>query len=421
MVGLNWKITLFGCFCIAGFKGHTQQISNFFSDTIPTLNSSTSGSFDYGSNISNNQFINKFIFGGTISSDDKDNLYTNLHDRNVVGGDFNLNLQVEIPVDSFLHRKNFSWIVGIEHTEHFDAKISSDLVKIIFDGNKQFAGKNAQIGSTNFNYLNYQQLNIGFINYKESNGKSAKEGAVFSIIKGQEHQAITIPRGSLFTENLGNELLLDLNYIYNSSDSTNKGLKAFNGIGISTNFFTEFNLNHQNKVSIDIDDLGFIQWSDNSIQIEADTVFKFKGVQIDNIFDINDSVISSLSKDSILEYVSTKKDLGGYSVVLPTSLNINFQHSFNTKFKAVIGLQYRVLANYFPLFYTNIQYNLTPKFIVQGNLIYGGYGKFNGGFTFAKQIKNRFQIIAGTNNMGSYLLPSSTYSNNGFLGLKAYF
>lgn len=401
--------------------GFSQQFNTLFNDTLPRLNFSTQGTFDFGSSVASNQLMNKFIFGGEIKRDDKDNLYNNLGNRNNVGGDFNIKIQAEIPIDTLFSKTNFSLIFGIEHTEHFDAKFSSDLVKLAFDGNKQFAGKYADLSNTNFNYFNYQQFNFGFINYKTSNGKSAKEGAIFSIIKAQEHQAITIPTGSLFTGEFGNELIFDLNYIYNGSDTANTGLKAFNGFGISTDLFTELNLKNGGKIAVNIDDLGFIQWNEKSIQIQADTVITFDGVEVENIFDINDSLISSFSRDSLLEYISTKKEKGGYAIALPTSLNISYLYTFNEKLSTTIGVRYKILANYFPLFYTTIQYHVTSSFIAQGNLIYGGYGKFNFGVTLAKQIKNKYQIVVGTEHLGTYLFPVSTFSNNGFLGFKMYF
>lgn len=401
--------------------GLAQQSNQLFIDSVPRLNVSTSGFFDYGSNVASNQFINKFIFGGEINRANKDNFYQNLGSRNTIGGDFNFTIQAEIPVDTFLGKTNFSFLIGIEHNEHFDGKFSSDLSKIIFDGNKMFAGKYAKLGATNFNYINYQQLNFGFINFKKSNGKTAKEGVVFSIIKAQEHQAIIIPEGTLFTEQFGKELAIDINYTYNSSDSTKKGLSAFNGVGISTDLFTQFNLKNDGKINLEVNDLGFIQWSKKSIQIEADTLLIYDGVEVDNVFDLNDSIISSFSQDSLLDYVSTKKNKGGYAIALPTFFNINYLHTFNKKWNATIGFKYRILANYFPLFYTNVQFLINPKFIVQGNLLYGGYGKFNGGLTIAKQIKNNIQVVVGTNHLGAYLLPAATYSNNGFLGLKVYF
>ncbi|MCL4857612.1 MAG: hypothetical protein KJZ55_10160, partial [Flavobacteriales bacterium] len=121
--------------------GLAQQTNQLFIDSVPRLNVSTSGFFDYGSNVASNQFINKFIFGGEINRANKDNFYKNLGSRNTIGGDFNFIIQAEIPVDSFLGKTNFSFLIGIEHNEHFDGKFSSDLSKIIFDGNKQFAGK----------------------------------------------------------------------------------------------------------------------------------------------------------------------------------------------------------------------------------------------------------------------------------------
>ncbi len=244
---------------------------------------------------------------------------------------------------------------------------------------------------------------------------------LFSLIKAQEHRALTIPEGSLFTEQLGNELIFDLNYIYNGSDTANSGFKAFNGFGISTDFFTEYNLKNGGKIRLNIDDLGFIQWNKKSLQIEADTIISFDGVEIENIFDINDSLISSFSRDSLLEYVSTKKGEGGYAIALPTSFNINYLHVFSDKIAMNVGLRYKILSNYFPLIYTNIQYNFANNFMVQGNIVYGGYGKFNAGITLAKQFKEKYQIIIGSNHLGAFLLPSSTYSSNGFLGLKMYF
>lgn len=401
--------------------GFSQQNISFLNDTLQRLSFSVQGNFDYGSSFGTNSFLNKFIYGGNISREDKSTLYQKLGSTNTIGGDVNFSVQAEIPFDTLFKKNNLSLVVGVEHTEHFDAKLSNDLVKLIFDGNKQFAGEYANIGNTNFNYFNYQQINIGIVKYKKNNEKPAKEGVLFSLIKAQEHQAITIPEGSLFTEQLGNELIFDLNYIYNGSDTANTGFKAFNGFGISTDFFTEYNLKNGGKIRLNIDDLGFIQWNKKSIQIEADTIISFDGVEIENIFDINDSLISSFSRDSLLEYVSTKKGEGGYAIALPTTFNINYLHIFSDKIAMNIGLRYKILSNYFPLIYTNIQYNLANNFMVQGNIIYGGYGKLNVGITLAKQFKEKYQVIIGSNHLGAYLLPSSTYSNNGFLGLKMYF
>lgn len=413
-------ITLFLlCFTITGL--YSQQFNNFFSDTIPRLNFSVQGISDYGSSFANNQFLNKFIYGGKIEKSDKTNLYNKLSAKNTIGGDVNFKVQSEIPFDTLFGKTNLSVVVGVEHTEHFDAKLSDDIVKLILDGNKQFAGSHAELGSTNFNYFNYQQINFGIVNYKKTKEKSIREGVIFSFIKAQEHQAITIPEGTLFTEQIGKELIFDLNYIYNGSDTTNYGFKAYNGFGISTDLFTEFKISNGDKILLNIDDLGFIQWNKKSIQIEADSIVSFDGVEIDNIFNINDSLISSFSRDSLLEYVSNKKGQGGYAIALPTTFHVSYMHAFTSKWKMNVGFRYKILANYMPQLYANVQFLLGNNLVAQGNIVYGGYGKFNMGVIVAKQFKEKYQIIIGSEHLGAYLLPSVTYSNNGILGLKMYF
>ena len=90
--------------------GFSQQFNTLFNDTLPRLNFSTQGTFDFGSSVASNQLMNKFILGGEIKREDKDNLYNNLGDRNVVGSDFNLKIQAEIPIDTLFGKTNFSQI-----------------------------------------------------------------------------------------------------------------------------------------------------------------------------------------------------------------------------------------------------------------------------------------------------------------------
>ena len=398
-----------------------QSFQNYFSDSIQRANIEIQGSYFYGSNGVSNEFMNKFIYGGRIEKEEKAEAYKNLKSNNVFGVDVNLSINAEIPFDTLFGKTNISLIVGLEMVEHGDVRFTDDLFKLAFDGNKQFTGRYARLRGTNFNYFNYQQLNLGFIKYRTQHGNRAKEGVKFSIIKAQEHIAVTIPKGTMFTEQYGREIELDINYIYNSSDTLNKGLSAFNGYGVSTDLFSEFYLKNNDRITVQVNDLGFIKWNNKSIQIEADSVFNFDGVDIDNIFDLNDSLVSAISKDSLLELISTQKSKGGYAIALPTSFNIYYTKQLNSKIKADLGVRYKILANYIPLVYTNIYYNINPTFVAQTHFSYGGYGLFNAGLVMAKSFKNKFQCYIGSNNVLGYIVPKSTYSSNVFVGLKMYF
>ena len=38
-------------------------------------------------------------------------------------------------------------------------------------------------------------------------------------------------------------------------------------------------------------DLGYINWNNNSQNIYLDSTFTFNGIEVDNIFDFNDSIL----------------------------------------------------------------------------------------------------------------------------------
>lgn len=396
----------------------SQSFQDFFSDTTQTLNIYTEGSFNYGVRNVNNEFINQFYFSDNINRKQKDDAYKNLKAKNTFGGDLNLSINAEIPFDTLFGKTNLSMLVGVEMVEHVDGVFTEDLFKFALDGNKQFAGQTANFSGTSFNYFSYQQLNFGFVSYKKN---KLKEGIVFSLIKAQEHQAIKAPRANLYTEQFGRELTLDIHYLYNSSDTASKSLSAINGLGISTDLFTQFRLKNGDRIDLSVNDIGFIHWNSNSIHLEADSTFVYDGIEVDNIFDLNDSLISDISQDSILNLVAPNQRKESYAIALPTSFNLVYNKVINEKVGLAAGVNYRILANYFPFFYLNTTYTINPKLLITSQLSYGGYGLFNGGVAVAKSIKDKFKLYVGSYSLFGLIVPQSTYSNNGFVGLKMYF
>lgn len=401
-------------------NGFTQFSNDLFIDSTQRLSFYAGMDFSYGSNVMSNQFSNKFLFGGTIDRDLKDDTYKNLGTNNRLGGDLNYHLTAEIPLDTIFRKTNISLIVGVEFNDHVDVTFDENLFKLVFDGNKQFAGQTTDISQTNYNYYKYQRLNVGLVKYKDYDGKPAKEGVVISLIKGEEHQAAN-GSGTMTTEQYGRQIDLDLMYTYNSSDTANKGFKAFNGLGISTDLFSEFYFKNGDKFRIAIEDLGFVHWNKNSLEIRTDSFYTYRGVVIDDIFNINDSLIDKLSKDSILDIISTNREKADYAIALPTAVHLTYSKQLSNKTIGSLGVYHKILSSYLPLIYANINYSINPTFVIKSQLSWGGYGKYNVGLYFAKSIKNSFQLFVGTNNLEGFVIPSKAYGNSGFVGLKKYF
>ena len=170
-----------------------------------------------------------------------------------------------------------------------------------------------------------------------------------------------------------------------------------------------------------IEDLGFVYWNKSSLEITADSVFHYEGVFIDNIFDLNDSLIENLSRDTIIDRVSTTNEKGDYSVALPTAIHLTYTKFLSNKWKANLGIYARALSNHFPFVYANIYHYFNENFVVKSQLAYGGYGKFNVGLALSKSFNNSFNLFVGTNNIDALLLPNNSYSSSGFIGVKKYF
>lgn len=402
------------------FSGFTQFNNDFFVDSVQRLNFYAGMDFSYGSNVMSNEFSNKFLFGGTIDRDLKDKTYKNLGANNRLGGDLNYQLTAEIPFDTIFRKTKLSLIVGVEFNEHVDVTFDENLFKLVFDGNKQFAGQTTDISQTNYNYYKYQRLNFGLVKYKGDDKKPAKEGVIISIIKGEEHQAAN-GSGTMTTEQYGRQIDLDLLYTYNSSDTANKGFKAFNGLGISTDLFSEFYFKNGDRFRMAIEDLGFVHWNNNSLEISTDSLYTYSGVVIDDIFNINDSLIDKLSKDSILDIISTNREKADYAIALPTAVHLTYSKQLSSKVIGNIGVYHKILSSYLPLIYANINYSINPTFVIKSQFSWGGYGKYNVGLYLAKSIKNSFQLFLGTNNLEGFIIPSKAYGNSGFIGLKKYF
>lgn len=398
-----------------------QNNTDFFVDSTQHLTVSFGAGYSYGSSVMNTNFLSKFLFGGRIEREDKDASYKNLSSHNRLGGDINYQFNVEIPFDTLFRKSNISLVVGVENTEHIDAAFTSDLFKFTFDGNKQFAGEFAEIGGTNYNHYQYQKINVGFVNYKYFDDKLAKEGVILSLIKGEQNEAITIPRGSIFTQELGKEIDLDLRYSYNSSDTANKGIAAFNGYGVSTDLFSEIFLRNGDKVYLGVEDLGFIYWNKNSLNIGSDSTFHYDGIWVDNIFDLNDSLLSNISKDSIINKISTTNQKSSYSIALPTSVNITYTKVLNEKWKINIGVYHKILANFFPLIYTNCYYYFNEKLVAKSHLSYGGYGRLNAGLAMAKSFNKYIEVFIGSNNLEAFIMPNLSFNSSGYIGIKSYF
>lgn len=394
------------------------QVETFFNDDFSTSSNYQFGiiaDYDINSNAITNAFTNKFYTGGYIDYDLKRSVLMRTKYNNRVGGNVNTGIYAAFKLKS--SRKNPNLFFSVRDRAHFDASFSRDLFKIGFYGNASFAGRTADLGDFNINFIRYQQLQVGlFSSQKDS---VARWGIGLSFLKGERYLSILANKAELFTSKDGHFITLDTEFSAAQSDTAKKGLDAFNGYGASIDLFFEapfYTPAGDSKLKITATDIGTIRYNKETLTVKQDSLFTFSGIHVSNILDLNDSTLNEITNDSIINTI-VPFEKRAYTVILPATLNLSIETKVNDRFYLTEGIQHIFNANYTLLYYVKGKYYINPKLIVSGTFAYGGYGNFNYGLGISANVGKGFFIYAKSNNIEGFIVPEKTSGQGAFISL----
>ncbi len=368
-----------------------------------------------------NNFFYQFNKNGKITEEGKNLISDKLSTSNRIGADGNYGLffsqKLNCRNDSVATESeiNSSWnyFIRIADRTHFDARFPKDLFDLAFYGNQKFKGDTAFLDNTSLNYLRYQQLQLGIIH---SNEKKLSYGISFSLLKGEENYLAQLNRVRFFTDENGEKIALDFRGEGRYTNPSNKGFGAINGWGFSTSLFAGYPIKlieHNTLVSVEMNDFGFIRWDNKSNFYKADTTLQFSGINISDIFLLNDSVLKSISPDSLTENINSLKTNSKYLSYLPAVLKGSWLVDWN-KFSFGLGLAYRIKANYHPYFLLKSGYKISKIVSLSTLFSEGGYGKFGFGVEAALKLK-KLSLAAGSNNLEGLVFKNISGGTSGYL------
>lgn len=373
---------------------------------------SVNGEYELGSNGMQNKFLNKFIYGGYIDNATKDAAYRQMKLYNVLGATMHYN------VSAFFGKSpKYSYLIGFQDQRIFNATYTKDLYQLAFYGNKPYLGETKSLGGSNINSLRFQELKLGFIWHKIDT--TAKIGASVSILRGQQLFYIRANNNSsLYTNNDGTEMEFNSNFSMALGDTNNRNKAfAFSGIGASADIFFETpyqsRLGKSSVLTVNVNNLGFIHWFDESIQYSSDSTFRFDGYHVNNIKDLSDSTLKNISKDTIVKNATNARKQS-FNTNIPTNLLLINKIIFTNKYALSTGFRYVFHANYKPYIFIENEYSFTPKVLMTLHVGYGGYSRLNVGLALVYNSKQWFFKI-GSNSLQGYISPSNTFGQGAFV------
>jgi len=402
----------------------------FLSDRLSTDSSKVAvGSFGealFNSDGLDNAFLTNFLTGRRIETNDKDRISERLVSSTRAGGDLNLGLFGVAALNGIAGWKPYQlqWYTMAADRQHIDVRFPPNLFELAFYGNKRFAGDTAFLGDFELNFLRYQEFQLGLIT---NNGKGRTLGLGLSVIKGEENWQIEVPNTTFFTSETGEFLEVSSQASILRTDTNNRGQTAVNGLGASVNFFykSHFTLLEHDRLGLgtidfEVNNLGWISWNDQSIGYEIDTTYQFEGIVIDNLQELNDSILQASSPDTLLDDLREKQNRQKYRTTLPTTFSLRIAQEHSKGFSLALGAIVRLQANYAPYLFLSETYRVNRLLSVQGSAGYGGYGRWNAGVQCQLNPGN-FRILIGTRHLNGWIAPKEYAGGSLYLTLKTVF
>ena len=411
-------LLIFLCLCI--YYNGWAQLPGMFAEDVSNLSKARMGitsDFFINSNSLTPEFIDKFYTGGHIDVKLKDQVLQLTKNENRIGAELNYGFFVSFKPDSLFNKNVFHLFFSVRDRNHVDACFSKDFFKIGFYGNASYAGNTATLGNFNFNFIRYQQLQIGLFSSKLDS--AARWGIGLSFLKGEQYSSVLARKADLYTSPDGQKINFDTDIEIAQSNPSNKGLNAINGYGASLDIYFEAPFQSKignSKLAISVADIGLIRFDDQSLYRRQDSLFQYSGFHISSIYDIRDSTFLPTSKDSIINAVFPSKKRG-VTVTLPSTLNVSFETAFNKHFHLMEGARYMYNANNKLYLYLKGNIYFTKKVMLSATVGYGSYGNINYGLGLAANLGAGFLLYAGSNNLEGYLLPSMAGGRSAYFSL----
>ena len=370
-------------------------------------------------------FLNTMLYGGRITNSIKTNWIN-------AGGNNNL-LYSEITngLSYSLERNNNTFGFSFKDRNILNTSFTDDLLRLAFEGNFYYQDKTLDFGGTNIRADRFQQYTLSYA----TSFKQVKVSTSISYLSGNHHLSYIIEKGSLYTAPFGTSL--DIAYDINAFVSDTASLNPFenNGNGLSFGLSTEFQFK-EHTIHLSFSDLGFIMWDPTSITLAADSNFAFSGIEIDDFYSFNDSLIDV--NNSTEDFPSSQK--GKFKSYIPATFH--FKVSGNSDYKYLKNYTFGIQGKWQPyldntplsiekigqgfkesnfktLYYMHSVFS-TKYCDVIPTLSYGGYSSdTNFGFALSKGKKHNFTI--GTHHFEDVLKSSSAKAVSVYFNIKFQF
>jgi len=384
-------------------------------------NISLNSEYYFGSNAITNKFFNYNYLNRFIDNELKTDVSERLNATgNRLGAGFNTSLLFTYKTKEVAGTKTL-FFAGISNRNFSEWIFNRDLFELFFRGNRAYEGKTADVSDSRFRLYQYQKLTWGMFSINTGDTAKVSFGYSGSLLIGQMLRDIKL-NGKLFTAANGEYLDVAASGNMHASDSAHTSLASVNGFGVSADFFFHYKISRDCYLNFSVSDFGFMNWNNNTSLVSVDTNFHFEGVEVDDLFNFSDSVLSDamLTDSAQTEQFLTNRKKQSYSIVLPVHATVELFYEIKEE-KIFFTLRDEIMSG-------EAFNNLAAigmgwkgkKVVVSAEVSYGGYGNLNAGITASFLIKKEYSLTIGSHAVNGFIVPAFSTSQGAFVSLKKY-
>lgn len=352
---------------------------------------------DYNSSSVFNELPWNIYRGGFISREMRERSRDELAPHNGIGYSLSTRLSW-IGGDSLFGRPRMRPIVSLAYRNLLGATFARDVYELAFFGNAHFEDRTADLGGSAHTQITWQSAGFGI------QDAVTRSYVRVDLLRGRSLNSSDIKDAGLYTAPDGRVLELSTDANYWRTDTAGKDPEHTNGMGASisgrVNLKRSF-IQLPTEFSIAIEDAGFIQWNENSIEVRRKESLEYDGLDVENIFDL-DNIL--LGEEQLLDTFGLSYGKRSFTTVLPVRVELKMDVELDRSWKAGLMVDQRYMPGYKPHVMIDASRRLGDHVLLGASASIGGYGTLRFGLASRFRIGDLMLLEIGSTHVPGFFI-----------------
>lgn len=376
------------------------------------------GAFFNQSNAVNTQIAYAILFKSFIDDAMKQRTFKQLKKNNGYEDEARWALQYA----HYNPKCNLTYSFAYTYRNMRNMTFNKEAFQFVFAGNKMFEDDTISLNQVNFNYIAYNQLQVGISKTIQKPTHNVIIGGAISVLQSPQYLSLKADKSSIYTAPYGE--YLDIKYNLQAQQANNGAPEffSFKGTGMSADFHLSYQRKQNWMLRFNVNDIGFIKYSNEINTYKGDSAIKFEGIVIDNILNFTTpSIFKDFKADSLFKILNIENSKKSFLIIHPVTFQLAFSKMIlKQRAMITVGVQHKTLPKYYPYVWGKFSYNCKHNFIPSVHVGFGGYSYYNLGVELAKKI-GVASICIGSNNILGLIIPQHFTSSSLYIRASVVF